>query len=87
MNHPAPIDAMTPDQERAFLRELEREDDSAARAHLAAGHPIVYRKPTTPAGHVVKRYPDGRRELVRFENGRELRVRELPPVEPFDGAL
>jgi len=46
--------------------ELERDDDSEAREQLAAGHPMVYREASTPAGHVIKKYPDGRRELVRF---------------------
>jgi len=41
-------------------------DDSAACEHLAAGFPIYYIEPTTPAGLQIKEYPGGRRELVKF---------------------
>lgn len=56
-------------------RELRRAqgDDSAARAHLAAGRAIYYSDDDTPAGLLVKEHPDGRRELVRFrESGDEV---------------
>jgi hypothetical protein len=68
---------MDANQERALLHALERADGNEAREQLAAGRPIVYREPSTPAGLVVKKYLDGRRELVRFENGRELVVSAL----------
>lgn len=41
-------------------------DDSAAEAMLAAGIPIYYSEKDTPEGLMIKEYPDGRRELVRF---------------------
>jgi hypothetical protein len=84
MNQQSPIDTMTADQERTFLRALERSDDAEAKAHLAAGASIVYRKQTTPPGHVIRKYSDGRREL-RYLDGHETAVRELPPAKPFDG--
>jgi hypothetical protein len=58
-----------------FGRELWRtietacrdDDDSAAREHLSAGFPIYYSDAGTPAGLVVKEYPGGDKELVRFD--------------------
>ena len=41
-------------------------DDTAARAGLAAGHPIYYVEIDTPDGLQNEEIPDGRRELVRF---------------------
>ena len=73
-------DDMTPEQEEAFLRELEYDDDSAARAHLAAGRPIAYREADTPLGHVIKEYPSGRRVLVQVVDGVEHPVRDLSPA-------
>lgn len=73
---------MTPEQERQFWEQFERDLDSdtgeAAKAHLAAGRPIYYGDPAYP-GAVVKQYPDGRRQLVRFErpSGTEVVIREL----------
>lgn len=58
--------------------ELERamQDDrgSAAAEHLAAGFPIYYSNANTPAGALIKEYPDGRRELVRFDRHGEHRI-------------
>lgn len=62
--------------------EFEIPDNSAAREHLAAGRPIVYREQITPAHHIVKRYPDGRRELVSYKNRKPVVVAELSPVSP-----
>ena len=39
---------------------------NAACDQLAAGNPIYYREPGTPAGLCLKEYPDGHRELVKF---------------------
>ena len=47
--------------------DLAQDDGRAAREHLAAGFPIYFREADTPAGLVIKQYPDGRRELVTFD--------------------
>lgn len=52
-------------------------DDSAAREHLEAGFPIYYREPSTPPGLQIKKYPDGRRELVRFSRTGDEVIRVL----------
>jgi hypothetical protein len=73
---------MTPEQERRFWKQfehdLDRDTGEAAKAHLAAGRPIYYGDPAYP-GAVVKQYPDGRRQLVRFErpSGVETVVKDL----------
>jgi hypothetical protein len=41
----------------------------------------------TSAGHVIQRYPDGCRELLRYVDGRDIHVREQPPAKPFNGTL
>ncbi|AZG14887.1 hypothetical protein EHF44_16480 [Cupriavidus pauculus] len=41
--------------------------NEAARAHLARGNPIYVPTPDTPKGLVEKRFPDGRRQFVRFD--------------------
>lgn len=48
----------------SFVREVKRDDDSAARSHLEAGRPIYYREPGTPPGLVIREDPDGCRELI-----------------------
>jgi hypothetical protein len=64
------LSSIMPEQERQFWEQFERALDSdtgeAARAHLAAGRPIYYGDPAYP-DHVVKEYPDGRRQLVDFD--------------------
>ena len=61
-----PID---PDDELADLIEngVLNDDGAVARSHLEAGFPIYYSEPETPEGVIIKEYPDGRRELVRFD--------------------
>ena len=76
------LSKMTPEQERKFWEQFERDLDSdtgeAAKAHLAAGRPIYYGDSAYP-GAVVKQYPDGRRQLVRFErpSGTEVVIKDL----------
>lgn len=65
---------------RAIAHALRHDDETAAREHLATGQPIVYREADTPRGHVIQRYPDGRRELLRYVAGTATVVRDLPPV-------
>ena len=57
---------------------LERDGDLAAREHLAAGRPIYYTDDDTPDGLLIKKHPDGRRELVRHRREGDEVVRELP---------
>ena len=62
-----PFDDMTPTELEAFLATLAHDDGAAARGHLARGNPIYCTTADTPAGLVEKRFPDGRRQLVRFD--------------------
>lgn len=58
-----------------ILAALRKEDDFAARESLAAGFPIYYSEADTPEDAIIKEYPDGHRELVRFDqDGVEHRV-------------
>lgn len=71
------VDKMSPSEETVFyerlLAELRQEDDSAARANLAAGVPVYYRHEAfQEPGQIIKHYPSGRMELVRMdEHGAE----------------
>ena len=56
---------------------LERDGDFAAREHLAAGRLIYYVEDDTPEGLLIKKYPDGRRELVRHAREGDEVVRAL----------
>jgi len=53
--------------EADFERMVMEDDDSASQAMLAAGLPIHIANDDTPAGHVVRVHPDGRKELIRFD--------------------
>lgn len=64
----------------AEVAELADGAGEAARAHLAAGRAIAYRDEDTPAGHVILRHPDGRRDLVRVDRDGDTVVASLPPV-------
>jgi len=68
--------AISPD----LALRLEKAGVSAAREHLATGFPIYYRDRSTPAGLEIKKYPDGRRELVRFKRSGDEVIR---PYEYF----
>ncbi|MGC8495260.1 MAG: hypothetical protein ACP5SH_26390 [Syntrophobacteraceae bacterium] len=48
----------------------------AGLEHLAAGYPIYYSENDYP-GEIIKHYPDGHREIVRREHGREVFVRSI----------
>lgn len=77
------IDRMSPDEERRFIKVFESQltfDDGAeARSHLAAGRPIVYSDSSTPEGHVIRKYPDGKLELVNYKTGTPQLVKVLKP--------
>lgn len=48
----------------AFARKAS---SAASDDDLADGHWITFRTRETPAGHVMRRYPDRRLEMVRIE--------------------
>ncbi len=71
-----------PDQEASLLSAVDAafscDEGTAVRAHLAAGRAIYFREENTPAGHVVRKSPDGSRVLVKFtDDGAEVVVAEL----------
>lgn len=72
----SPID---PDDELAAIIENAalNDDGAAARSHLEAGFPVYYSEPETPEGVIIKEYPGGRRELVRFDLAGEHFVQTL----------
>lgn len=51
-----------------FMSALANDDGSAAKNRLAAGKAIYTREADTPPSHVIKTYPDGRRELLFVAN-------------------
>jgi hypothetical protein len=63
--------------DRGFIASLEAGDDSAARASLAAGVPIYYAEEDTPADGLIKKFPDGSKQLVTFIDGEEVFLRDL----------
>lgn len=66
-----------PDDFDELERLLAYDDGAEARSHLTAGRPIYYRSEDDTLPNVVlKEYPDGRRELVRFDmtTGKEVFV-------------
>ncbi len=60
-----------------LVEGVAREGDRAVREHFAAGRAIYYWEDDTPRGHAIRKYPDGRRELVRREAGKVVVVRPL----------
>lgn len=68
-----PSDAMWAAIEHAAMYD----DGAAAQSHLDAGRAIYYSEPDTPEGVIIKHYPDGHRELVRFDGADEVVVRPL----------
>jgi len=74
------LTSMTEAEERrfvaAFTQALEADKGDEAKRHLAAGRPI-YCGDARFKDAVVKKYPDGRRELVRFKDGEEFFVQAL----------
>lgn len=57
--------------------ELANDDGKAAKEHLAAGRPIYYGDADFPEG-LVKKYPDGRKQLVSVsEDGKITVIRNI----------
>ncbi|MBX9815414.1 MAG: hypothetical protein K2X76_11995 [Sphingomonas sp.] len=54
--------------------EIGEPDDRAARMLHAAGKPIHITRETTPDGHVIRIYPDGREELIRVDLDEAARI-------------
>jgi len=80
------IDEMSPDEERQFWRQFEaairRDDGSVAQAHLDAGRPVYQQADDSPDDLIEKIYPDGHRQLVRFDLTGEHLVSELASAWP-----
>lgn len=57
-----------------FEREIMHDDDSASREILASGHPIHVVRDDTPAGHLLRIWPDGREEIVLFDRDEAIRI-------------
>lgn len=51
---------------RDLLAGVQVDTGEAARAHLEAGRSIYYSEDDTPEGLLIKKLPNGHRELVRF---------------------
>lgn len=60
----------------AFTRELEADRGEEAQRHLDAGRPIYYAD-DRHRDALVKEFPDGRRQLVTFEDDTETVLRDL----------
>jgi len=76
------LDQLGPADEKRFWKDFERtlahDDGAAAKSHLAAGHPIYYCDDNYPDA-MIKKWPDGRRELVNVDHtGHDVLIRVLP---------
>jgi hypothetical protein len=56
-----------------FEAALANDDGLAAQEHLAAGRAIYYRDAQQPDG-LIRKYPDGRKQLVSISADREVSV-------------
>ena len=60
-----------------FANALAHDDGRAAQQHLAAGRPIYYGDDRYP-GKIIKKYPDGRQQLVSVDpDGKITVLRDL----------
>ena len=77
-----PSCAITANEDSLLSEEFEKsiidDDGLAAQQHLAAGRPIYYGDADYPEG-LVKKYPDGRKQLVSVgdEDGKITVIRDL----------
>lgn len=62
----------------ARILESDSDDGQAAKSHLAAGRPIYYCDDAYP-NYMVRKWPDGRRELVTRTSMGEILV--VVPLE------
>ena len=69
--HEAPIHETF---EEEFDRLIREDDGSAADEILASGQPISIAREDTPAGHVIRLYPDGREEIARVDREAAARI-------------
>ena len=70
MNPYDAIDRPTPQALDEHLKRRARlTNRDAADGLLARGRAVSYRENDTPAGHVIRRYPDGRIEIVKIDLG------------------
>lgn len=56
-----------------FEKSLSQDDGLAAKQHLAAGRAIYYGDERYPEG-LIKKFPDGRRQLVDVSDAGEITV-------------
>lgn len=56
-----------------FAYALAHDDGRAAQQHLAAGRPIYYGDDRYP-GKIIKKYPDGRQQLVSVDSDGKITV-------------
>lgn len=56
-----------PDFEAEFDEAIRLPSEAAANAMLVRGRYIAYREADTPPRHVVREYPDRRREIVKVD--------------------
>jgi len=74
-----------------FARAIEHfaatTQEEAAKELLAKGIHIYYGKDDTPDGLLIKEYPDGRRELVRFHRDGDEVIKALWTNSPRSGLL
>lgn len=65
------LDQMGPEEEKRFWKvfagTLGSDDGAAAKSHLAAGRPIYYCDDSYPDA-MIRKWPDGRRELVNVDD-------------------
>lgn len=54
-------------EEDQLWRDIGNWENTAPAEMLAAGHSISYREDNTPEGCVIRKHPDGHRELVKIE--------------------
>lgn len=65
----------------AHILKSDSDDGQAAKSHLAAGRPIYYCDDAHQNG-VIRKWPDGRRELLTVgEAGTFILVKVLPTQE------